>query len=97
MATTYRRIEAVKTSVAILRYLSEQKQAVSGQDVSRTLDLPNGTVMCHLATLEDEHLVRCVGGAWELDLGLALFWARRKAQLEGRIARDSDELKKLEV
>jgi hypothetical protein len=52
--------------------------------------------MCHLATLEDEHLVRSVGGAWELDMGLALFWARHKAQLAGRIARDTENLAKLE-
>ncbi|HKI50496.1 MAG TPA: helix-turn-helix domain-containing protein [Geothermobacteraceae bacterium] len=94
--TTYRRIEAVKTAVKILRYISECREAVSAQEIAKAAELPTGTVMCHLATLEDERLVRCVGGAWELDMGLAVFWARRKAQLEGRIARDTNELTELE-
>lgn len=94
--STYKRIEAVKVTVRILRFLADQKEAVSGQDVARSIEMPHGTVMCHLATLEDEHLVRSVGGAWELDLGLALFWARHKAQLSGRIARDTENLNQLE-
>jgi len=94
--TSYKRIEAVKAAIRILRFLAEQKQAVSGQEVARAVGVPHGTVMCHLATLEDEHLVRSVGGAWELDMGLALFWARHKAQLAGRIARDTENLAKLE-
>lgn len=95
--SSYNRIAAIKITVAILRHLAEQKQAVSGQDIARAVDVPHGTVMCHLATLEDERLVRSVGGAWELDMGLALFWARKKAQLQGTIDRASDELKQLEV
>ena len=95
--SSYNRIAAVKTTVAILRHLADQKGPVSGQDVARAVDAPHGTVMCHLATLEDERLVRSVGGAWELDMGLALFWARKKSQLQGAIARATDELNQLEV
>ncbi|MBE0598315.1 MAG: helix-turn-helix domain-containing protein [Desulfuromonadales bacterium] len=95
--SSYNRIAAVKTTVAVLRHLADQKQPVSGQDVARALGLPHGTVMCHLVTLEDERLVRSVGGAWELDMGLALFWARKKSQLQGQIARAADELNQLEV
>lgn len=95
--TSYKRIEAVKVAIRILRFLAEQKEAVSGQEVARAVEVPHGTVMCHLSTLEDEHLVRSVGGAWELDMGLALFWARHKAQLAGRISRDTENLRQLEV
>ena len=95
--TTYRRIASVKMTVEILRFLAEQKQPVGGQEIAHAVDAPHGTVMCHLATLEDERLVRCVGGAWEFDMGMSFFWAKRKAMLEGRIARDSAELKQLEV
>lgn len=94
--TSYKRIEAVKVAIRILRFLAEQKEAVSGQEVARAVEVPHGTVMCHLSTLEDEHLVRSVGGAWELDMGMAMFWARKKAQLAGRIARDTRELEQLE-
>jgi DNA-binding IclR family transcriptional regulator len=95
--STYTRINAVKVSVAILRYLAEQKQPVTGQDVARATGEKHGTVMCHLATLEDERLVRSVGGAYELDMGLALFWARKKSQLQGQIERATVELNQLEA
>lgn len=95
--SSYNRIVAVKVTISILRHLADQKQPISGQDVARAVDVPHGTVMCHLATLEDERLVRSVGGAWELDMGLALFWARKKAQLQGTIARAQDELNQLEA
>lgn len=96
MTSSYKRIEAVKVAIRILRLLADQKDPVNGNEVARALDLPHGTVMCHLSTLEDERLVRSVGGAWEMDMGLALFWARHKATLAGRIARDTDNLQRLE-
>lgn len=95
--TSYQRIGAIKVTVAILRYLAEQKQPVTGQAIARAVDAPHGTVMCHLATLEDERLVRAVGGAYELDMGLALFWARKKSQLQGQIERATAELNQLEA
>lgn len=94
--TTYQRIKSLPKAFAVLRYLSECREAASAQDVAKGVDLPVATVMCYLVTLEDERMVRCIGGGWELDMGLAIFWARRKAQLEGRIARDTNELNELE-
>jgi len=94
--TSYRRIEAVRTSLKVLRLLADQRGPVSGQEVARALDLPHGTVMSHLATLEDEGVVRKVGEHYELGMALALFWARRKANLEGTIARSQNELDQLE-
>jgi len=93
---SYKRIEALRATVKILRFLAECKEAVSGQEVARAVDVPHGTVMCHLSTLEDERLVRSIGGAWELDMGLALFWARHKAQLAGRIVSCTENLRQLE-
>lgn len=94
--STYKRIESVRVTVRILRFLADQPGPVNGQEVARAIDMPHGTVMCHLATLEDEHLVRSIGNSWELDMGMALFWARTKARLAGRIARDTENLRKLE-
>lgn len=95
--TTYRRIEAVRVTVSILRALANQRQPVNGQELAREIDVPAGTVMCHLATLEDEGLVRSIGGAYELGMGMSLFWARYKSLVEGKIDRLNDELKQLEV
>ncbi|MDA8138016.1 MAG: helix-turn-helix domain-containing protein [Desulfobacteraceae bacterium] len=85
--TTYRRIAAVQTTIQILRFLADQKEPVPGAHVARALGIPNGTAMCHLVTLEDDRLVRRIGEHFELGDGLAVFWARRKAQLESGIDR----------
>jgi len=95
MATSYKRIESVRVSINVLRHLAEQKEPVSGQDIARAMEIPHGTVMCHLVTLEEERLVRSIGGAWELDMGLAMFWARKKAQLANNIANDTRKLKEI--
>ena len=90
--SSYKRIDAARVAVGILRMLAEQSQPTSGRDIAKAVNIPDGTVMCYLATLEDEGLVRKIGGAYELGMGMGLFWARYKAKLSGRIARDTDEL-----
>ncbi|MEW6670194.1 MAG: helix-turn-helix domain-containing protein [Thermodesulfobacteriota bacterium] len=94
---SYKRIAAVATSVTILRHLAEQREPVSGAEVARALNLPTGTAMCHLVTLEDDRLVRRIGEHWELGDGMAIFWARRKSQLEGGIERMKNDLLNLGV
>lgn len=94
--STYKRIAAVELTIRILKMLAEQKQAVSGKEVSRALDESHGTLMCHLATLEDAGFVRKVGDHFELGMELALFWARKKSQLESVVATTRDELNLLE-
>ena len=80
--TTYKRIASVSKTVEVLRFLADQKLPVPGAEVARAVSLPTGTVMCHLVTLEDARLVRRIGEHWELSDGMAIFWARKKAQLE---------------
>jgi len=95
--TTYRRIDAVGKTIGILRHLADQKEPVSATDVARAVEMPAGTVMCHLVTLEDERMVRRIGEYWELSDGLAVFWARRKANLESGIERMKIDLINLGV
>jgi len=95
--STYRRIAAVELTTRILKMLADQKQAVSGDEIARSLDEKHGTIMCHLATLEDAGFVRKVGGHFELGSAMALFWARRKSRLEGTIVTAQYELKQLEA
>ncbi|HEY3309877.1 MAG TPA: helix-turn-helix domain-containing protein [Desulfuromonadaceae bacterium] len=96
MAQTYRTIDAVRKTVEILEYLASQKEPVTGSDVARSVSLPKGTVMCHLITLEETKLVRRVGDGYELGMGAALLWARKKALLEGTRERAERELSALE-
>jgi DNA-binding IclR family transcriptional regulator len=94
---TYRRIEAVGKAIKIIQFLADQRGPVSGAEVSRAVALPVGTVMCHLVTLEDSRMVRRIGEHWELGDGMAVLWARRKAQLEGGIQQRRNQLKEMGV
>lgn len=94
---SYKRIGAVATSISILRHMAEQREPAPGADIARAMNLPKGTVMCHLVTLEDDRMVRRIGEYWELGDGMAIFWARRKSQLEGGIERMKIDLSNMGV
>lgn len=94
--TTYRRIEALRMTDAILHFLQDQRAPVSGQEISRALDAPHATVMCHLATLGDMGWVQTVGGYYELGMRLALLWARYRSRTQGKIETMSGQLAELE-
>ena len=95
MGKTYRRIAALAVTEKILKHLADRRDPVPAAELAKTLALPYGTVMSHLATLEDIGWARRVGDHWEVGMGLALYWARRKAYLEGNIARMTTELDQL--
>ncbi len=95
--STYRRIGAVKITLEILRFLSDQRGPVSGREVARALELKYDTVMCHLATLEDDRFASRTGECFQLGQDAALIWAKRKTQLESMISSQASELRELEV
>ena len=89
--STYKRIESVSKACDILAVLAEAKEPISGNEVAVRVQLSQGTVMCHLATLQDAGFIQEVGGGWRLGMKLALFWARVKSRMESereRIDRD---------
>lgn len=96
MATTYRRIESDFKLMDILEFLATQKEPVSGPDVARAVQLQVGTVMSHIASLQDRNFVRQVGGGFELGMGAANLWARKKSIMEGQRDRLSRDIQKLE-
>jgi DNA-binding IclR family transcriptional regulator len=92
---SYNRIQAVQKACDILTTLAEAKEPITGNEVAIRVQLPPGTVMCQLATMEDNGFVQEVGGGWKLGMKLALFWARVKAGKEAervRIDRDIEQL-----
>jgi len=93
--TTYKRIEAVKKAGEILKYLANQKEPVNGPAIATAVNLPVGTVMCHLATLEDLGFVESIGDRFVLGLGVGLFWSRMKSNLEAQKARIEQDLDRL--
>jgi len=96
VSKSYKRIEAVRKAGEILKHLAYVKEPITGADIAKAVDLPVGTVMCHMATLEDLGFVQGVGDKWKLGMGLALIWARVKSSLEADRQRIEDNLKGLE-
>lgn len=91
MSKTYKRIEAVKKAGEILKHLAHQKEPVNGPDIAKSLGMAEGTVMCHMATLEDLGFVESIGDRFIAGRQLALIWARVKSSLEAERARiDAD-------
>ena len=93
---TYRRIEAVRKAGEILKHLGQMKEPATGQGISAAVGLATGTVMCYLATLEDAGFVQRIGERWRIGTGLALIWARVKANLEGEKMLIESTLKEME-
>lgn len=86
--TTYRRVKSFGKIEAILAFLSNQKEPVSGQDVADGTGMEYGTVMGYLATLEDANWVASPSdGQYQLGLALAVFWARVKVRTEAELER----------
>jgi DNA-binding IclR family transcriptional regulator len=96
---SYKRIEAVVKTGAILKYLATQKEPVAAPAIAQATNMPTPTVMCHLVTLEEIGFTERVSDRWMLGFGLALIRARIKSNLEAerdRIDRDMRELEEAE-
>ena len=94
---TYKRIESVKKTGEVLKFLATQKEPVSGAEIAKAAGLAVGTCMCHLATLEDFGFVQGIGDRWRIGSGLALIWARAKSNLEGERARIESDLDSIKI
>lgn len=96
-STTYRRVHAVKKSLEIMAFLGDQKTPVSGDKIAEQIGMNYATTMCHLATLMDFDFVKQEGDGYALGMMLAVFWSRKKAQLEAQRDLINCRLKELEV
>lgn len=94
--SSYKRIEAVAKAGAILKYLAQQKNPVSAPAISQSVNMPVGTVMCHLVTLEEIGFVQSISDHWKLGLGLALIYARVRSSLEADRQRIDNTITKLQ-
>ncbi len=92
---TYRRIDAVRKTCDILAVLADAKQPISGNEIAARVQESQGTVMCHLATLQDAGFVQEAGGGWRLGMKLALFWAKVKSGKESERRRIDMEITEL--
>jgi len=93
---SYKRIETVRKTAEILKHMGSVKVPTTASEIASAVGLAVGTAMCHLATLEDAGFVQKVGEYWRIGTGLALIWARVKANLEGEKMLIESTLKEME-
>ena len=80
------RIETVFQAGQILKAIADAKGAVGSSEVAKTLGITANTAYRMCVTLEELGFLAQIGDKYELGMGLALFWARKKAMLEGERA-----------
>jgi DNA-binding IclR family transcriptional regulator len=90
------RIESVYQAVQVLRAVAETKGAIGSSEIATTLGITSNTAFRMCVTLEETGLLKQIGDKYELGMGNALLWARKKASLEGErdeINKELDQLK----
>ena len=88
---SYRRIKAQAQGYEMLKLMSQAKSPMTAAEIAQGMGESVNTVLCWLMTALDAGFVRRENDVWEIGMGVALFWARVKANLEGqhdRIVRD---------
>ncbi len=89
------RIESVFQAGQVLRAVAESKGAVGSTEIAASLGTTVNTAYRMCATLEELGFLKQIGEKYELGMGLALFWARKKATLESErtaIEKDIEQL-----
>ena len=84
MTSGYKRIESVKTALAVLEHLSNRKDPIQARELGIALKLPYGTVMTHVATLEDLGYVANEGGGIRIGPKVAMFWFKQMERVEAK-------------
>lgn len=83
--TSYKRIDAAKTTIDILKFMAQEVRPVSGKEIAQALGKPHGTVMCYLVTLEDGGFVKRVYDRYEIGVYLGVVWESIRLSRESRI------------
>ncbi len=89
------RIEAVYKAGQVLNAVANAKEPIGPSEIARESGVSVDTAFRMCATLEELGYLQQVGDRYQLGMGLALFWARKKAGLEGeknRVERDLESL-----
>ena len=94
---TYTPIKSVQKTFELIRFLSNQADPVSAEEISNALAMRYGTVQSHLHTLVGERVVvKSQEGGYRLGMGMALFWAKSRAILEAEKQEVEKQIAELE-
>lgn len=77
------RVETVYQAGQILKTIADFKRPIGSSEVAKELGITLNTAFRMCLTLEELGFLKQVGEKYDLGMGLALFWARKKSMLEG--------------
>ncbi len=89
------RIETVYVAGEILRAVANSREPLGAAEIGKLCGINTNMAFRQCATLEELGFLKSAGDRYDLGMGLALFWARKKSRLEGerdRVDRDIKDL-----
>jgi DNA-binding IclR family transcriptional regulator len=94
-AKSCRKIEVLVTANAILNVLKDSAEPVGPSEIAKATNLTTDSVFRQLGTMDDLGWVRKIGDGYVPGMGLAVIWARVKANTEGQINKLKQDLDRL--
>lgn len=94
-AKSCRKIEVLVAANAILNFIAESKEPVNAAEIAKATNLTTDSVFRQLGTMDDLGWVRKIGDGYIPGMGLAVIWARVKANTEGQINKLKQDLDQL--
>ncbi len=76
------RVNAVFRAGRILKIVAASKEPMTSGQIAEAVEISSDIAFRTCITLEELGFLNLIGEAYELGMGLALFWARKKATLE---------------
>jgi DNA-binding IclR family transcriptional regulator len=96
-AKSYKIIKGSLVTLRVLEHFTTLPAPVAVKDISDELQLPHGTLMTHLATLEHAGYLQLLNSSYYgLTNKMGKAWADRKRQLSEQSQKINKQLKELE-
>jgi hypothetical protein len=89
-------IAAVRKAGDVLKTVANSREPLTPTQIAEQLDMDTNAAFRQCVTLETIGWLRQIGDKYELGMGLALFWARKRAQLEATVKRAQTDIMKLD-
>ncbi len=91
------RIETVHQAGQVLKTVANSKEPMGAIAIAKSLDIKSNTAFRICQTLDEIGFLKQVGDRYELGMGLALFWARKKASLETKREAVESDLDSIQI
>lgn len=90
------RIETVIQAGQVLKVIADSKTPLGPLEVAKLIGITSNTSFRLCVTLDECGFLKQIGDKYELGMGMALFWARKKAMLESERERVNKDLEAID-